>query len=510
MSDAAPDEGLPDLELVEQTYEPLLPLAQLRPHPKNANVGDEDVLDESLSATGFYGALLVQPPEGRRKNYRILAGHTRSRRAQARGADSLPCLVLHGLSDKDAARIVAVDNRSTRRGYDDAERLAELLSIMDGDLAGSGFTEADEEALREQLAAAAAGGPGGGGGGGAPGSPPGSGALAARFVVPPFSVLDQRAGYWQERKRAWLELGIRSELGRDGNLLGYSDAVLASEQGEDPYGQPTPPAWRIGPYEGGDAWSGAGTSIFDPVICELAYRWYSPAGGRVLDPFAGGSVRGIVAAMLGREYHGVDLRPEQLDHNREQAAEIVPDDQPEPEWWEGDSAELLAEWRESPTTEPPFDLLFSCPPYADLEVYSDNPADLSTLDWPAFLDSYQRVIADASELMADNAFAVWVVSEVRAPDGSYRGLVPETIRAFQAADWEFYNEAALVSPTGSLALRAGRIFGALRKLGRCHQNVLVFLRGSAEEAVARCGELEATELAWLDAVDADEEEAPGA
>jgi len=38
--------------------------------------------------------------------------------------------------------------------------------------------------------------------------------LAQRFGVPPFSVLDAQQGYWQERKRAWLALGIKSELGR--------------------------------------------------------------------------------------------------------------------------------------------------------------------------------------------------------------------------------------------------------------------------------------------------------
>ena len=43
--------------------------------------------------------------------------------------------------------------------------------------------------------------------------------LAERFVVPPFSVLDARQGYWQERKRAWLSLGIKSELGRGGGRL---------------------------------------------------------------------------------------------------------------------------------------------------------------------------------------------------------------------------------------------------------------------------------------------------
>ena len=49
-----------------------------------------------------------------------------------------------------------------------------------------------------------------------PGNGKDSGArrLQDRFGVPPFSVLDTRQGYWQERKRHWLSLGIKSELGR--------------------------------------------------------------------------------------------------------------------------------------------------------------------------------------------------------------------------------------------------------------------------------------------------------
>ena len=42
--------------------------------------------------------------------------------------------------------------------------------------------------------------------------------LKDRFGVPPFSVLDARSGEWAERKRRWLSLGIRSDLGRGGGL----------------------------------------------------------------------------------------------------------------------------------------------------------------------------------------------------------------------------------------------------------------------------------------------------
>jgi hypothetical protein len=46
--------------------------------------------------------------------------------------------------------------------------------------------------------------------------------LAERFIIPPFSVFDTRQGYWQTRKRAWLSIGIRSEIGRGGGMT-YKD-----------------------------------------------------------------------------------------------------------------------------------------------------------------------------------------------------------------------------------------------------------------------------------------------
>ena len=40
--------------------------------------------------------------------------------------------------------------------------------------------------------------------------------LARTFEYPPFSVLNAREGWWQDRKRQWLALGIKSEVGRGG------------------------------------------------------------------------------------------------------------------------------------------------------------------------------------------------------------------------------------------------------------------------------------------------------
>ena len=116
---------------------------------------------------------------------------------------------------------------------------------------------------------------------------------------------------------------------------------------------------------------GSGTSIFDPVLCEIAYRWFCPPNGVVLDPFAGGSVRGIVASRLGRRYIGVELRTEQVAAN---VAQLSLAGDPAPEWRQGDSRDIA---RIAGDVEA--DLVFSCPPYWNLEEYSDDPADLSAM-----------------------------------------------------------------------------------------------------------------------------------
>lgn len=247
-----------------------------------------------------------------------------------------------------------------------------------------------------------------------------------------------------------------------------------------------------------------GASIFDPTLCELVYSWFSPPGGLVLDPFAGGSVRGIVASRLGRRYLGIELRPEQIAANEEQARAICRPSDPNPEWILGDardSAELTA-GRHA-------DLVFSCPPYGDLEVYSDDPRDLSTLPWERFAPAYRACVAGAISALKPDRFACFVVGDFRAKSngGSYRGFPEYTAAAMAAAGAAKYNEMILVTPCGSLPIRVASQFPASRKIGKTHQNVLVGVKGDARKAVEACGPVDISMDAWAQAEgdgDADE------
>ena len=285
--------------------------------------------------------------------------------------------------------------------------------------------------------------------------------LFDRFIMPPYSVLDRKQGSWIRRKKQWLALGIKSELGRSENLIW-------APVGENP----TDMVQRMrGVVEG--------TSVFDPVIVELAVRWYSPPGGTVLDPFAGGSVRGIVASLLGRNYLGIDLRADQVEANRKQGSIASPDFPPI--WVAGDSEKVL-----DGVEAESVDLVFSCPPYFDLEVYSDDPNDLSNMDWESFLTSYYEIIRKAAKALKEDRFAVWIIGEVRDKKGFIRGLIPETITAFREAGLNYYNNGITLDPQATAALRANRFFNSGRKLVTVHQHFIVFVKGDPKKATDYC------------------------
>jgi len=577
-----------------------------RRHPKP----QQDALTGLIGQIGYIDPVLVQAGTDR-----VIDGHLRVELALRTNQPTVPVQYVD-LTDAEADLALATIDPISAMAYHDAANLKALLDdvstsdaavmAMLSELAESaGIIPEMGEASPGLLADTA--------------PPPESASLADRFLVPPFSVLDARQGYWQERKRAWLALGIQSELGRGdgitpgdsvevtepglnhylnknkGGLLGFSEQSedyrrnrgdysrsgadygtgagmvdgLLAVRGEQKrrglarsFGQdlmrgehvvggnltyatgqprtddtsrkilaggrrktnvlaPVPPGANTSWMSRGDDGSfrkqadrrsnlndapllpiratatgtenmAAGTSVFDPVLCELAYRWFCPPGGAILAPFAGGSVRGIVASKLGRRYTGIDLSAPQIAANMRQALAIVPD--AVPSWIVGDATDTRT------LTDGPFDFVFSCPPYADLEVYSDDPRDLSTMPYDAFLAAYRAIVVDAVAMLADDRFACFVVGDVRDPKGLYRNFVSDTIAAFHGAGARLYNEAILVTAVGSLPIRVGRQFESGRKLGKTHQNVLVFVKGDAKRATDAVGPIELDESLFAEAV----------
>jgi len=739
----------------------MVPLGKLDPapyNPRRIKAVNLKALTDELRRFGLVEPLVANKRDGRLV---LVGGHQRLKAARDIGWAEVPVRVLAVTETEERTLNLALNNPRLQGEWDDA-LLASLLAGMPVADAGlAGFSDKELTAILGYRDGADVGAA--------------RATLAERFGVPPFTVLDGRQGYWQARKRAWLALGIRSELGRSENLLNFSDAVrgkvrydghkprrhTASLRGGMTYNI-TP-----GPYDGRSEFNpGAaleGTSIFDPVLCELLYRWFCPPGGAVLDPFAGGSVRGVVAGILGRPYIGIDLSHDQVRENTRQwkhviaamdapppaqapaaddafidaptpvqtvklngarilvkrddlfriagarggkaracwsiasadprppglvtagsrqspQAQIVAaigrhlgipvrihcpsgPDTPEIEAARAAGAEVVQHragrnsvivararadaaargWREVPfgmeceqaaaataeaaraadwrgvkrivvpvgsgmslagvlagspkrlpilgvvvgadperrldkwaagwrdrvqlersaldyhdhapdtklgpigldpvyeakclpflragdllwcvgiratmnggapavarpamNPEAPrwivgdareagalapgsYDFVVTCPPYGDLEVYSSNPKDLSTLPHDRFLAAYRQCLGAAAAMLKQDRFAALVVGDYREHGGRgvYRNFVSETIAAAHAAGLDLYNEAILVTSVGSLPIRVRRSFEASRKLGKTHQNVLVFVKGDPRAATRAVGD----------------------
>ena len=322
--------------------------------------------------------------------------------------------------------------------------------------------------------------------------------LQEQFIIPPFSILDTRQGYWQKRKQLWHSLGFDSQETREDVELiaqsGQSSAIyelrnkMRESLGRDP-------EWseiiEYAKKKGLHIYEGA--SVFDPVLAEICYKWFCPEGGSILDPFAGGSVRGIVAGISGYNYIGIDLRKDQVYANKNQRDKLAHLIQNIVSWEIGDSSIVLDTFTDS------YDFIFSCPPYHDLEKYSDDPADLSNMDYTEFNATYRNIIFKSVEKLKENRFACFVVGDIRDKQGYYRNFVGDTIKAFEDAGSRYYNEIILINVAGSLPIRVVQQFKAGRKVGKMHQNVLVFYKGDPKKIKEEFPEIKVGE--YLDVVE---------
>jgi DNA modification methylase len=274
-----------------------------------------------------------------------------------------------------------------------------------------------------------------------------------KFFIPPFSVIDASKRWWLDRRDMWHQLGFDSTAGRPENMIGFSKNSNDSA-GNIPIGR------------------------FDPVLCEVVYRWWCPNGGIILDPFCGGSVRGIVAEILGNSYIGMDLREEQTTENLRQAHELNLN----PTYYVGDSRYF------ADIVNVEGDFIFSSPPYFWREHYSDLKEDLSnSKNYAEFLEGYRQAIKSVVSRLKNDRFACFEVAETRDPKtGFAQNFVGDTITAFMDTGMHLYNHGIHLKSFASAPTRANKIFGAHLKLVPIHENILVFVKGDPNKAAEIC------------------------
>lgn len=317
--------------------------------------------------------------------------------------------------------------------------------------------------------------------------------LFDRFVVPPFSILDTRKGYWQDRKKKWYD--IIGDMGESRNdtlvtslEIKYKDLYQRTREHRKECGLSFKE--YIDKYVSQEDLEkeqakivAQGVSILDPVMAEIVCRWFGQENGTAFDCFAGDSVFGFVAAHLGNDFTGIELRDKQAALNNERVegmkARYICDD-----------GQNVAQHIE-PESQ---DLLFSCPPYFDLEKYSDLPNDASNQgSYEDFIKILENAFTGAVSCLKQNRFAAICVGDVRDKNtGFYYDFCGDIKRIFKQNGMRLYNEIILVEQTASTALRASRYMDS-RKVAKTHQHLLVFFKGDPKKIKKEFPKIEYTE-----------------
>lgn len=208
-------------------------------------------------------------------------------------------------------------------------------------------------------------------------------------------------------------------------------------------------------------------SIFNPTLAGLIVTAYSDPGDHIIDPFGGGGTRAVLSAHLGRHYAGVEIRREEAERVAARLTDLGLNDR------------AVIHCADSTRFDWPHrtaDMLITCPPYFDLEVYSSDPGDLSTRSsYEGFLDGISEVIRRSLFGLRSGAFAVWVAGRFRhGKTGELLDFPGDLIRLHRLHGFRLY-DVIVYTPANPQALYRQGIFDKTRKTVRVHEEVLVFL-----------------------------------
>lgn len=257
-----------------------------------------------------------------------------------------------------------------------------------------------------------------------------------------WSVLDTRKGEWKNRNKLWDMLGINSIAGRRESVTYNKELTNINN----------------------------GISKYSNTLCELLYTWYSEENDVCFDPFAGGSVRGLVAYYKKRQYIGYDVRKEQIEANYDNLDSIDVEHQYlDPTWLHRDSSKDMINEKDNS-----YDFIQTCPPYFDCEIYSNQKDDMSNLKtYDEFLDMYEEIIKNCSRILKTNKYVAWVIGNVRDERGNYRDIRGDTVRMFNQRGLGLYNEYILVN-SNIKGTYQSNLFDKTKKNISHHQFVLIF------------------------------------
>lgn len=202
-------------------------------------------------------------------------------------------------------------------------------------------------------------------------------------------------------------------------------------------------------------------SVFNPQLAQMILAAYAPMNGKIYDPFGGGGTRGYIATKMGYDYTGVEIREEEYNRVLAQMKE-----------WNLNFKFILADSVKYRPNES-FDFIYTCPPYYDLEVYSDMEEDLSNApSYMEYLNMLQKVLKNCYDVLKKDSFAVFVVGNFRNKKGELEHLNGDLITKAKEVGFKLWDELIWMGASNVALTRCGK-FEKNRKSVRMHEYIII-------------------------------------
>jgi hypothetical protein len=222
-------------------------------------------------------------------------------------------------------------------------------------------------------------------------------------------------------------------------------------------------------HEKGKSFNG-NASVLDPVACEVILRFFMPKDGvRVYNPFGGGVQMGFVTGYCGYEYLSSEIRQNQCDANNAICQEFY-----NTKWLKSDSSKFKPKQK--------YDLVFTCPPYYQVEDYLDYDGlppegELNIMPtYEQFRDTLFAGYKNAINALNDNCFFVVMTGDSRDKNGAYYGCEAEHELFFKEQGLHIYNKIVYLECEFTRLAHAKRTLH-YRKFPKREQKILVFYKG---------------------------------
>lgn len=210
-------------------------------------------------------------------------------------------------------------------------------------------------------------------------------------------------------------------------------------------------------------------SVLDPVACEVIFRFFFPEEGkRVYNPFGGGVQMGYVVGSYGKEYISSEIRQNQCDANNAICKDM------NARWIKSDSSAYKPKGK--------FDLIFTCPPYYQVEDYLDYDGkppkgELNSIPtYKEFRDTLFAGYEIGISKLNDDCFFVVMVGDSRDKNGSYYGCESETELFFLQNGLNLYNKIIYLEAEFTRLAQAKKTLN-YRKFPKREQKIIVAYKG---------------------------------